>query len=137
MFGRIDVEDAILAPIFTLSAAVSAGITDVTIYGTDLGTTAYTLGSGTDPIATLSYSFFISVLALGGVILTNELHKGSGGMLNSLDDEEKYVVYAGGAAIFGLQFLQPVQDAIIGSDPLGTVVLLIEAAMFYALAYVA
>jgi len=137
MFGRIDVEDAILAPIFTLSAAVSAGITDVVVYGTDLSATAYTLGSSTDPIATLSYSFIISVLALAGVILTNELYKGRGGVLNGLDDEEKYVVYAGGAAVFGLQFLQPVQDAIVGSDPLGTVVLLLEAAMFYALAYVA
>jgi len=137
MFGRIDVEDAILAPIFTLSAAVSAGITDVVVYGTDLSTTAYTVGGSTDPIATLSYSFIISLLALAGVILSNELHKGRGGVLDGLDDEEKYVVYAGGAAVFGLQFLQPVQDAIVGSDPLGTVVLLLEAAMFYALAYVA
>lgn len=137
MFGRIDVEDAILAPIFTLSAAVSAGITDVVVYGTDLSSTAYTVGSSTDPIATLSYSFIISVLALAGVIVSNELHKGSGGMMDSLEDEEKYVVYAGGAAIFGLQFIAPVQDAVVGSDPIGTVVLLIEAGMFYALSYIA
>jgi len=137
MFGRIDVEDAILAPIFTLSAAVSAGITDVVVYGTDLSATAYTLGSSTDPLATFSYSFILSVLALAGVIITNELHKGRGGVLDSLEDEERYVVYGGGAAIFALQFLQPVQDAVVGSDPIGTAVLLLEAAMFYALAYVA
>lgn len=137
MFGRIDTVDAILATVFTLSASVSAGVTDVVMYGIDFESTVYTLGSGTDPLATLSYSFILSVIALAGVIISNELHKGRGGVMNSLKDEERYVVYLGGVTVFALQFVPQVQNAVVGSDPLGTVVLLIEAATFYVLSYIA
>jgi hypothetical protein len=132
MFGQIEVEDAIAAPFFTIGTLVSTGLADITIFNTSLESVAFTLG-GFD----VAFSLLLTIGALALAAISNEVHKGSGSVLGSLDDEERYVVYAGAALIVGLQFFQPIQDAVIGNDALGVVVLAIEAATFYAISYIA
>ena len=44
MYGEIDVEDAVLSPLFVIAAAVSTGLATVTVFDTSLGATMFSAG---------------------------------------------------------------------------------------------
>ncbi|WIV66558.1 hypothetical protein [Natrialbaceae archaeon AArc-T1-2] len=123
-YGRIDTEDAILAPAFLIGSLVMSGIATIEVFGFNLADTAYS-AAGLDP----SWAFIISVLALAGAWVTNEPD------LSKMDDEYTYIVAGMSGILVANEFWAYAHDLITTSDAIGLVVVVIMAAGFYVVSY--
>lgn len=124
MKGRIDVEDAILAPLFTMGAAVQNGFADVTIFGTSLSSALTSLGG-----TSISWAFLIGLLALLIAYATNQPD------LDDMDQMETGLALGTVGLVLGVTFVPAINSFILSNDFIGLVVLAVEAAGFYALSY--
>jgi hypothetical protein len=126
MKGQVDSEDAILAPVFTLAAAASVGIADVTLFNTSITDTVFSLGS-----TGISYAVILGLAALGIAYITNESD------LSKLDQEYYYAAIATPALMLGLEFMPALADFASGSDFIALGFVAVEAAGFIAISYLA
>lgn len=126
MKGKVDSEDAILAPLFTLSAAASVGIANVTMFGYSIQDTAFTLGGQGIAIAAV-----LAALALGTAFVTNETD------LSRLDDEYYYASIATVGLVVAMPLVPAAQNFATSNDFVALLVVTVETAGFMAISYLA
>ena len=131
MLGKVNMEDAVGAPFFTLGTAVSTGVASVSAFGIDLASNAFTLGGGTDPIG-ISWAFLISIIALSLAIISNQFDLDQ---LEELPQEEKLAFAGGLATITSIEFIPSIQNLVTGNDVLSLVGLALAAVTYYVIAY--
>jgi hypothetical protein len=126
MRGTVDREDAILAPIFTIAAAATVGIADVTLFGTGISDTAFSLGQQAIPFASA-----ISIGALLVAWFTNDAD------LDSLDDQYTWAVIGTFALAIFVPLVPSLNEFIIGSDWVALGAVAVQSAGFMAVSYFA
>lgn len=113
--GGLDLQDLVVAPLFSLAAVVLTGIGSFTIYGYSLNET---LVSGASTSITIS--FLVAFLALAGSWATNRAGDG----WDDLDEIESAAVAAGGIVLVGMAVIPAVQSLVLGSKAAGTIAFL-------------
>jgi hypothetical protein len=141
MYGKIDVEDAISSSVFSLGAAVSTGIADISVLGYDLSGSVFTLGGSNVQLAAV-----LSVLALVVAYATNRVYGSSGSdarfetdlseIMSGRATVETYIAGATLLIILANTFdIMGFNGFVMGSDIVGIVVLAVEAAGFYVFSW--
>lgn len=126
MRNQVDSEDAILAPLFTLAAAASVGIADVTAFGASIQDTAFSLGGQAITIAAV-----VAPLVLAIAFITNDPD------LSKLDDEYYYAAAATGVLVIALPLVPAAQDFATSNDFVALLAVTIQTAGFMAISYLA
>lgn len=115
--------DVVLGGLFTVSAATTLGIADVTLFDQSLSEVLATIG-GFD----ITYAVMVSLLVLAGAWLVNKPR------LDMLSQEQKLLV-GGTVAVVGASVVAPsLLDPVTSSVALALVALGIEAGGFWAIA---
>lgn len=126
MKGKVDSEDAILAPLFTLSAGASVGIANVSLFGYSIQDIAFSIGGQGIAIAAV-----LAALALGVAFVTNETD------LGQLDDEYYYASIATVGLVVAMPLVPAAHDFAVSNDFVALLVVVIESAGFMAISYLA
>jgi len=126
MKGKVDSEDAILAPLFALAAGSAVGIANVSMFDRTLQDTALTLG-GTD----IAIGSFIAVAVLVVAWITNDAD------LSNLDDEYYYATIATAVLVVGVPFVPAISDFVTSNDFLALAAVIVQSAGFMAISYLA
>ncbi|NUC71660.1 hypothetical protein HTZ84_04930 [Haloterrigena sp. SYSU A558-1] len=116
----------VLAPIFVIGAIVSYGIGVVDPFGYDLATTLYE-SSGGD--LSITYSFLLSVTALGLAALTNQFTP------SRLGKEEKIVTFGGLGLLVIVEVFNALNEIVVANDAAGLVMTGVGGAVFALVAY--
>ena len=127
MLGKVNLEDAVAAPAFTVGTAASTKMADVSILGTNLSDVVFSLG-GTG----ISWAFLISITALGFAIISNQFDLDQ---LDSLPTEEKAAFGGGLATITGIEFVPQINEVVTTNDVLSILALALAAVTYYVIAY--
>jgi hypothetical protein len=126
MRNQVDSEDAILAPLFTLAAAASVGIADVTLFSASIQDTAFSLGG-----TAISIAAVVAPLVLAVAFVTNDPD------LSRLDDEYYYAAIATAGLVVAMPLIPAAQDFATGNDFVALIVVTVETAGFMAISYLA
>lgn len=124
--GSIDLTDYIMAPAFSVAAFVLVGIGSFSLYGYNLSMTLWS-GSG----ATVTLAWLISTIALGSAWASNRM----GDNWDDFDELESAAVIGGVVLLVGIPFVPFVNNAVTGSQAVGTVALVVLGALYTTLAY--
>lgn len=129
--GRVDTEDAVLAPFYTLGTAATTSVATVSIFGTSLGSQALSVGG-----ASFSWAFVVSATALVLAWVTNEMSIEDVTSENgSLETSYRYLVIGTVAIHLGLELVPEFSSAVVGSDPISVAILAILSAGYYTISY--
>lgn len=126
MRAKVDREDAVLAPVFSIAAAATVGIADVTLFGTGISDTAFSVGAQAIPFAT--------AISLGALLIawfTNDAD------LDSLDDEYTWAVIGTFALAIFIPMVPSLNEFVVGSDFVALGAVAVQSAGFMAVSYLA
>ena len=124
--GGLDLQDLVVAPLYSLAAVVLTGIGSFTLYGYSLDQSLWS-GSG----VTISLAFIIALLGLGASWMTNRAGDGWG----DLDDLESAAVGGGIILLLGMAFIPAVQDLVLGSQAAGTAAFVLLSGAYTVVAW--
>jgi len=124
--GGLDLQDLVVAPLYSLAAVVLTGIGSFTLYGYSLDQSLWS-GSG----VTITLAFIIALLGLGASWMTNRAGDG----WDDLDDLESAAVGGGIILLLGMAFIPAVQDLVLGSQAAGTVAFLVLSGAYTVVAW--
>lgn len=124
--GGIDLQDLIVAPLFSLAAVVLTGIGSFTLFGYSLDQSLLS-GSG----ASISIAFLVATLALVASWATNRAGDG----WDDLDELESAAVGGGVIILVGMAFIPAIQDLVLGSQAVGTLGFLFLSASYTVTAW--
>lgn len=123
-YGRIDAEDAVIAPLVIVAAFVLGGAASIELFGYAFSDTAFEV-AGQSP----SVAFVVAALGFGAAWLTNRPD------IDGMDQEYTYLTAAGIGSLVALEFVPQVADVVAGSDPLGFIVASLIGGAYYAVSY--
>jgi hypothetical protein len=122
---QIDTEDAFLAPIWTLTAAVAVGVSEVTLFGTSFSDTAISL-AGSD----WSFALLVGLGVFAAAYVTNDADLGSVGQ------QYRIAAIAGPVLLLGLTYIQQVKDFFAnGSDIFAILFIALQALAYFVVSY--
>lgn len=124
--GGLDLQDLIVAPLFSIAALVVSGIGTFSIYGYSFDQTLFA-GSG----ANISIALVVAVLALVASWATNR----AGDSWDDLDEIESAAVAFGVIVLVGMALIPAIQSAVLGSTAVGTIAFLGLSAAYTVLAW--
>lgn len=124
MFGEIDTEDAILAPLFLIGAGVSSGFLSLTAGNFDLAS-----GINVGGTQVLTYGFVLAVVAMVAAYLSNQTD------LSKMEDVEIAVVGVTLVLLASIELVPMMADLVGSHWIIGGLVVFVEAAGFYAVSY--
>jgi len=124
--GGLDLQDLVVAPLYSLAAVVLTGIGSFTLYGYTLDQSLWS-GSG----VTISLAFVIALLGLAASWATNRAGDG----WDDLDDLESVAVGGGVILLFGMAVVPAVQDLVLGSQAAGTAAFILLSGAYTVVAW--
>jgi len=124
--GGFDLQDVVVAPLFSLAAVVITGIGTFTLFGYSLDQTLFS-GSG----VSISIAFVVGVIALAASWATNRAGDGWA----DLDELESLAVGGGIVVLVGMAFIPAVQDLVLGSQAAGAVAFIVLSSAYTVTAW--
>ncbi|NIC01078.1 hypothetical protein [Halobacterium sp. R2-5] len=124
--GGFDLQDVVVAPLFSLAAVVVTGIGTFTLFGHSLDQTLFS-GSG----VSISLAFVIGVVALAASWATNRAGDG----WDDLDELESIAVGGGLVVLVGMAFIPAIQDLVLGSQAIGAVAFILLSSAYTVTAW--
>jgi len=124
--GGFDLQDVVVAPLFSLAAVVITGIGTFTMFGYSLDQTLFS-GSG----VSVSIAFVVGVIALAASWATNRAGDG----WDDLDELESLAVGGGIVVLVGMAFIPAVQDLVLGSQAAGAVAFIVLSSAYTVTAW--
>lgn len=123
-YGRVDVSDAVLSPLFVASSLVAFGVGTITVSSFDLSAEFTSLGA-----ESISWAFMISVAVLGIAYATNKPS------LDKLDEREMGAFVGTLVLVVGVEFVPALADLITGNELVGILAVMVSAAGYFVLSY--
>lgn len=123
-YNKVDIEDSVMAPVFTVSTASAVGVASVSLFGRSLTDVATTLGG-----FSISWAFIISIAALGFAYLTNNPD------MSDMSDEYTLLAATGAALLVLVEFSPTVSSAFEGSTVLSLGGLAVASGLYYTVSY--
>lgn len=125
MFGKIDLNDAVVSPFFVIAAGVSAELFNFSLFGFDFNEALWTFGGGTE----ISAATLIMISALAIAFATNKPS------LERMSAVETWVALATVGLVLAPPFAPVLSEFIASSQIVGLATVVVQAGGFYALSY--